>query len=183
MIEVRFHGRGGQGAVTAAELLAVAVGMSGKYSQSFPMFGVERRGAPVMAFCRVSDRPIRIHQGVEHPNYVVVLDSSLLDYIDVTHGIRDEKVVIVNTNKTKDEILNQLNVKDVNLYVVDATSIALKHIGVPIVNTAILGAFAKIADWVDRDQLIAAVRERFEERPDLADKNVKALEECYNLIE
>jgi len=103
MIEVRFHGRGGQGAVTAAELLAVAVGYKGWHSQSFPMFGVERRGAPVQAFCRIDDKPVRIHQNVETPDIVVVLDPTLMKDIDITSGLKKGGLIIINTVKKTDE--------------------------------------------------------------------------------
>ncbi len=182
MIEVRFHGRGGQGAVTAAELLAVAIGMRNKYSQSFPMFGVERRGAPVQAFCRIDDKPIRVHKAVYNPDYVVVLDSTLLDNVDVCNGIKERGVVIINTHLSKDEIKKRLKCDNATVYTVDAYSIAVKHLGKPIVNTAMLGAFAKIADWVDLQNLEDAIKERFEDE-ELIKKNVAALKECYDTVQ
>ncbi|MCD6279781.1 pyruvate ferredoxin oxidoreductase subunit gamma [Candidatus Micrarchaeota archaeon] len=179
MIEVRFHGRGGQGAVTAAEILAVAVGNK-KYSQSFPVFGVERRGAPVQAFCRIDNKPIRVHQAVESPDYVCILDSSLLDYVDVCSGLKDDGILIINTNKSKDDIAKKLSRKNVKIYFVDATSIAFKYLGKGIVNTAMLGAFAKVADWVDKEDVELAIRERFIGK--IADDNIKAMNECYDSL-
>lgn len=174
MIEVKFWGRGGQGAVTAAELLAVAITMGGKYAQAFPFFGVERRGAPVKSFCMIDDKPIRVHQIVYDPDYVVILDASLIGRPDILEGLKKNGVVIVNSSKPK----NQIKLKAKNLFVVDATSIALKHIGKPIVNTAMLGAFIKATNLVPLDSVKEAIKERFS--PPLAEKNVSAIEECYN---
>jgi len=164
--EVRFHGRGGQGAVTAANLLAVAAGHEGKYSRAFPFFGVERRGAPVQSFCRISDKPFRSYQNVYEPDTVVVLDSSLIKDVDVVSGLKDGGHVVVNCNTCP-------NVKSNSIHYVDATEIALKHIKKPIVNTAMLGAFAKVTDVVKLDSLKQVIQEKFGE------SNLKALEECY----
>jgi pyruvate ferredoxin oxidoreductase gamma subunit/2-oxoisovalerate ferredoxin oxidoreductase gamma subunit len=174
MIEIKFWGRGGQGAVTATELLAVAASMGGKYAQAFPFFGVERRGAPVKSFCMIDDKPIRIHQYVYNPKYVVILDASLIGRPDILEGFKKDGIVVVNTEKQK----NQLKLKVKNLFVVDATSIAIKNIGVPIVNTAMLGAFIKATNLVPLDAIKEAIKERFS--PPLAEKNIKAIEECYN---
>ncbi|MDP7282083.1 MAG: 2-oxoacid:acceptor oxidoreductase family protein [Candidatus Undinarchaeales archaeon] len=167
--EVRFHGRGGQGAVTAANLLAVAAGFEGKYSRAFPFFGVERRGAPVQAFCRISDKPFRSYQNVYTPNTVVVLDSSLIKDVDVASGLEKDGHVVVNCHECP-------KLKNGNTHYVDATKIALNHIKKPIVNTAMLGSFAKVTDVVKLDSLKKAVLEKFGE------SNVKALEECYNEV-
>jgi 2-oxoacid:acceptor oxidoreductase gamma subunit (pyruvate/2-ketoisovalerate family) len=174
MKEIRFHGRGGQGAVTATELLAVAAADEGKFSQAFPFFGVERRGAPVMSFCRIDKKPIRIHQHVYEPDYVVVLDSSLMKTVDVCAGLKKDGMVIVNAKLAREK----LNLKAKRVFVVDATGIALKHIGRPIVNTATLGAFAKVTGLVTLDSLKKAIEERFPEK--IANKNIKAIEECFN---
>ena len=135
MHEIRIHGRGGQGAVSAAELLARAAFKDGKYSQAFPYFGVERRGAPVQAFCRIDDRFIRMRQNVYEPDCVIVLDSTLLDVVDVEQGLKENGLVVLNTRKRVD----RKNVKTI-----DATSIALETLGRPIVNTVMLGAFAPL---------------------------------------
>jgi len=174
--KVRFHGRGGQGAVTAANLLAVAASLDGKYSRSFPFFGVERRGAPVQAFCRVADKVIRKHQHVYDPDYAVVLDASLLPNVDVCMGLTGRGGVIVNCSKQAKD----LELKTDNVYVVDATSIAIKHIGRPIFNTAMLGAFAKVSGWVTLESLKEAIKGRFS--PEVAEKNIKAAEECYESV-
>jgi|TARA_Y100000310_G_scaffold333056_1_gene409830 pyruvate ferredoxin oxidoreductase gamma subunit len=164
--EVRFHGRGGQGAVTAANLLAVAAGHEGKYSRAFPFFGVERRGAPVQAFCRISDKPFRSYQNVYTPNTVVVLDSTLIKDVDVLSGLEKGGHVVVNCHTCPD-------LKSASVHYVDATKSALKHLKKPIVNTAMLGAFAKVTDIVKLESLKQVVKDNFGE------SNVKALEECY----
>jgi 2-oxoacid:acceptor oxidoreductase gamma subunit (pyruvate/2-ketoisovalerate family) len=175
MKEIRFHGRGGQGAVTAAELLAVSVAYGGKYSQAFPFFGVERRGAPVMSFCRVDERPIRIHQQVYEPDVIVVLDSSL-DPKMMSKGLKSDGIAVVNTKAQASET----GIIASKIYTVDATGIALRNLGRPIINTAMLGAYAKATGTVGLEDVIKAVRERF--TGPLADKNARAVEECFNEV-
>lgn len=174
MLEIRIHGRGGQGAVTAAELLAVAAAEGGKFTQAFPFFGVERTGAPVQAFCRIDDRPVRVHQNVYEPDVVVVLDASLLSVVDVCAGLKKGGTVIVNTKKKKEE----LGLKAEKVFTVNATEIAMKHLGRPIVNTAMLGAFAKVTGLIPLDALKRAIQHRF--KGELAEKNIKAIEECFS---
>ncbi len=178
MIEIRFHGRGGQGAVTAANILASAAFKAGKYVQAFPFFGVERRGAPVTAFTRIDDKPIRIKTQIYEPDIVVVLDPSLLDTVDVTAGLKDGGIVIINTEKSKEEVLEKLKKKPAKLALVDATSIALDVLGLPITNTAILGAVAKATGIVELDYIKEAIKETFS--GDLGEKNAKAAEEAFN---
>lgn len=175
MIEVRFHGRGGQGVVTAADILAMSAFYDGKFCQSFPFFGVERRGAPVMAFSRIDDRPVRMRSQIYTPDYVVVQDPSLLEIIDVTSGLKDDGIVIINTEKSSDELSVNTKAKVVT---VDATKIALEILGVPIVNTSMLGIFAAASGQVTLDSLKKAINARFPER--LAVKNVKAIETVYS---
>ncbi|NJE54250.1 pyruvate/ketoisovalerate ferredoxin oxidoreductase subunit gamma [Thermococcus sp. 21S9] len=178
MIEIRFHGRGGQGAVTAANILASAAFKQGKYVQAFPFFGVERRGAPVTAFTRIDDKPIRIKTQIYEPDIVVVLDPSLLDTVDVTAGLKDGGTVIVNTEKSKDEVLAKLKKKPAKLALVDATTIALDILGLPITNTAILGAVAKATGVVELKYVQEAIKETFSGT--LGEKNAKAAEEAFN---
>lgn len=178
MIEIRFHGRGGQGAVTAANILASAAFKAGKYVQAFPFFGVERRGAPVTAFTRIDDKPIRIKTQIYEPDIVVVLDPSLLDTVDVTAGLKDDGIVIVNTEKSKEEVLEKLKKKPAKLALVDATTIALDVLGLPITNTAILGAVAKATGIVELDYVKEAIKETFSGA--LGEKNAKAAEEAFN---
>ncbi|AMM53883.1 pyruvate/ketoisovalerate ferredoxin oxidoreductase subunit gamma [Pyrococcus kukulkanii] len=177
MIEIRFHGRGGQGAVTAANILAEAAFLEGKYVQAFPFFGVERRGAPVTAFTRIDDKPIRIKTQIYEPDIVVVLDPSLLETVDVTAGLKDNGIVIINTEKSKEEVLEKLKKKPKKLALVDATTIALEVLGLPITNTAILGAVAKATGLVKVDSIKEAIKNTFS--GELGEKNAKAAQEAF----
>jgi pyruvate ferredoxin oxidoreductase gamma subunit len=172
MIEVRFHGRGGQGAVTAAEILAKAAFEDGKYCQAFPFFGVERRGAPVMAFTRINDQPIRRRYQVYNPDYVVVLDDGLLEVVDVFSGLKEGGKVIINTNNGVE------TTKGVEINKVDATGIALDILGVPIVNTILLGAFAGVTGEVSIESIIKIINETFS--GSVAEKNEKAAKVAYD---
>src|SRR5512135_3320719 len=142
MVEIRFHGRGGQGAVTSAELTALAAIEEGKYAQAFPSFGPERRGAPVMAFVRVSETPIRTREKVYHPDVVVVLDPSLLQIVNVETGLKEGGLVILNTKKSAAEVRKETGIK-ARLALVDASKIAVETMRVPITNTTMLGALLK----------------------------------------
>lgn len=177
MIEVRFHGRGGQGAVVASEILARAAVKEGMYASAFPFFGVERRGAPVMAFCRIDDRPIRIHAGVYEPDHVVILDQGLIKLVDVLQGHRPEGSIVVNTAKSLAELGLPLDRRQI---LVDATTIALRRgLGsetAPIVNTAILGAFARACTSVSIDSILGSIRESV---PAKREENVAAAEDAY----
>jgi 2-oxoacid:acceptor oxidoreductase gamma subunit (pyruvate/2-ketoisovalerate family) len=176
MIEVRFQGVGGQGAVTASELLAVAAGNENKYSQAFPFFGVERRGAPVQSFCRIDDKQIRVHMRVYTPDVVVVLEKGLVEKVDVCAGMSGKKIAIVNSMAPMKKGFESAN----HVYYVDATNIAIKHLGAPIVNTAMLGAVAKVTGLVKLESLHKAIEERFPK--ELALKNIAAIDECYNSV-
>ena len=175
MIEVRFHGRGGQGAVTSAELLALAAIIEEKYAQAFPSFGPERRGAPVLAFVRTDDKPIRIRADIKEPDVVVVLDPGLLDIVNVTDGLKENGFLIVNIRKPPGE----LKAKYGNRYrvaTVDATAIARETIGVPIVNTTMLGAILKVTSIVDISSLEEPLQERFGDR---GSRNFKACQTAF----
>lgn len=175
MYEVRFHGRGGQGAVTAANILAVAAFKEGNYSQSFPFFGVERRGAPVRAFTRIDSKPINIRMYVYNPDAVVVLDPSLLDVVNVTEGLKENGIIVINTSKKPDEFDFGYRVATV-----DATAIALSHhlgsSAAPIVNTSILGAYSKAVGNVGIDSVKEAIMER---APAKKEENAAAAFEAY----
>lgn len=172
MKEVRLHGRGGQGAVTSAELIAVAAIHQGRYAQAFPSFGPERRGAPVMAFARVSESPIRTREKIYAPDVVLVLDPSLPTIVKVTAGLKEDGWVILNSNKDEKTLREMLGNWEGRLAVVDATKIALEELGLPITNTTMLGAFLKATGLVDRNYLEEALTERFGR---LAEKNKKAM--------
>ncbi|WP_457615161.1 pyruvate ferredoxin oxidoreductase subunit gamma [Methanopyrus sp.] len=180
MIEVRIHGRGGQGAVTAAEILAIAAKEDGKYSQAFPFFGVERRGAPVTAFARIDDEFIKIRSQIYEPDHVIVLDSSLLAVVDVTEGLPEDGLIVINTKEDglSEEIIGEL--EDFNVYTVDATQIALDELGVPIVNTAMVGAYLKASEVLTLDAVREAIRVRFS--GEIAEKNIRAVERAYREV-
>lgn len=175
MIEVRFHGRGGQGAVTAVELVAQAAIASGKYAQGFPNFGPERRGAPVMAFLRVSDDPIYLRERIDSPDVVVVLDSTLLGMVNVTDGLAQGGMVIINASDEKSPAIKELS-KTYRVAVVDASKIAMETLGVPITNTAIIGALVQASRVVSMESLIKPVENRFGR---LAEKNIAAMEMAF----
>ncbi|MCD6522350.1 MAG: pyruvate ferredoxin oxidoreductase subunit gamma [Candidatus Diapherotrites archaeon] len=177
MIQVRWHGRGGQGAVTAAEVLAVAASKDGKWCQAFPFFGVERRGAPVMAFTRISDEYIRIRQQVYKPDYVIVLDPTLLEVVNVTDGLNPEGMAIINTTKKPDEIALDTQAE---VRTIDATTIALEEIGKPFVNTPMLGAFCGATGHVSVESVVETIKERYP--GEIGEKNVKAIMRCYEEV-
>jgi pyruvate ferredoxin oxidoreductase gamma subunit len=176
MIEIRFHGRGGQGGVTSAELLAHAAINEGRYAQAFPSFGPERRGAPVVAFCRISDDPIRIRANICEPDLVVVLDYSILRIVDVTSGLKLPGGILVTDSKFSGEkVKEDFNIK-AKLAVVDAAGIALEVLGLAITNTTMLGSLVKASNVVQKDSLIEPLKERFGR---IADKNIAAYERAY----
>ena len=179
LVEVRWHGRGGQGAVTSAELLAQAAINEGKYAQAFPSFGPERRGAPVLAFVRISNEPIRIRAEITEPDVVVVLDPSLLRMINVASGLKNEGTLVVNTRKSAEEIRTEFGIKW-RLATIDATKIAQELLGVPITNTTMIGALIKATDVVDLESLVAPVNKRFRR---LADRNINAMKRAYEETE
>ncbi|WP_088335100.1 pyruvate ferredoxin oxidoreductase subunit gamma [Methanopyrus sp. KOL6] len=181
MIEIRIHGRGGQGAVTAAEILAIAAKEDGKYSQAFPFFGVERRGAPVTAFARIDDEFIKIRSQIYEPDHVIVLDSSLLAVVDVTEGLSEDGLIVINSREDReesDEVAEEF--EDFNVYVVDATQIALDELGIPIVNTAMVGAYLKASDVLTLDAVKEAIHARFS--GEIAEKNVRVVERAYREV-
>jgi pyruvate ferredoxin oxidoreductase gamma subunit len=178
MIEVRWHGRGGQGAVTSVELLAQAAIGVGKCAQGFPSFGPERRGAPVAAFSRIDDKKIKVRSGIYKPDVVVVLDSSLIGLIDVIDGLKPEGKLIVNTPKTPEEIRKVLKFSG-EISTVDGTHIAREEMGVPIANTTMIGALLRITGVMELDSVKEAVEHRFGK---IAQKNLNAMRRAYEEI-
>jgi 2-oxoacid:acceptor oxidoreductase gamma subunit (pyruvate/2-ketoisovalerate family) len=178
--EIRIHGRGGQGGVTAAELLARAAFREGKWVQSFPFFGAERRGAPVKAFARLSDKPILVRSQIYSPDYVIVLDSGLLDLVDVTEGMKEDGIVIVNTQKKPEE----LNLKQHRVATVDATGIALELqlvvAGLPVLNTIMLGAFAKATSEIKLESVVEVIEQMWS--GPAAEKNAKGTALAYERL-
>jgi pyruvate ferredoxin oxidoreductase gamma subunit len=178
MLEIRWHGRGGQGAVTSVELFALSAIEEGKYAQGFPSFGTERRGAPVTGFNRVDDKQIKIRSGIYHPDVVVVLDASLVSLIDVAEGLKPEGTLIVNSSKSLAELKKDIRFAG-KIAVCDATAIAWKELGVPITNTTMLGALVKITGAVKFEALEGPIKERFGR---LAVKNIAAAKSAYDQV-
>lgn len=176
MIEVRFHGRGGQGAVTSAELIALAAIEQGKHAQSMPSFGPERRGAPVQAYLRVSDETIRIRAEILNPDIIVVLDESLLEVAHAASGLKDGGLLVVNTTASPDEIRKRIGWKG-RVATVDALTIALETLKVPITNTTMTGALLKAQEIVPLKSLEGPVRHRFNKK--IAERNITAMNMAY----
>jgi pyruvate ferredoxin oxidoreductase gamma subunit len=176
LTEIRWHGRGGQGAVTSAELVAQAAISEGKYAQAFPSFGPERRGAPVLAFVRIdSQEPIRIRAEITEPDVVVVLDPGLLTIVNVAAGLKEGGMVIINTKKPFAEIEKNLKTK-CRLGKVNATAIARETLGVPITNTTMVGALLKATGVVELESVVEPLNKRFGR---LAERNVNAMKRAY----
>ncbi len=179
MLEIRFHGRGGQGAVTSAELIAIAAINKGKFAQAFPSFGPERRGAPVVAFCRVDGQKINIRAKVYTPNVVIVLDSGLLELLDPTEGMGEGGILILNTKKKAQDVVNVAG-RSIKVATVDANRIAMEELGRPIVNTTMLGAFVKASGMLDIADIREPLLERFGTK--LGERNLKAMERAFQEV-
>jgi 2-oxoacid:acceptor oxidoreductase gamma subunit (pyruvate/2-ketoisovalerate family) len=175
--EFRWHGRGGQGAWTASELLARAAINEGKYIQSFPEFGPERMGAPVKAYTRISDEPIRLHCAVYNPTLAAVMDPTLLATVPVTKGLGEKGILIVNTPKEPKQIKEELKMTEGTVWTVSATDLAMRILGRPITNTAMLGAVARATEVVKMESIEKAVKDRFP--GPLAEKNIGIIKEAY----
>lgn len=183
LVEIVFHGRGGQGAVTAANLLVAAALKDGNNGvQAFPFFGAERRGAPVRAFARISDEEIHLRSEIYNPDIVIVLDESIMDIVDVIKGLREKRKILINTRKKPGEFVFS---KKYVVATVDATGIALKHDilvgGIPVVNTPILGAVPKILDRVSLKAIQETIKNKWS--GELAEKNVKATKDAFDTVE
>ena len=178
--EIRIHGRGGQGGVTAAELIARAAYKEKKWTQAFPYFGAERRGAPVKAFARISDEPILVRSQIYNPDYVIILDESLLEVANVTEGLKENGIVIINTPKKLEEV----ELKGCRVATVDATGIALELellvAGLPVVNTAMVGAFAKATGEITLESVVEAIKEEWS--GSAGEKNVKSAQLAYERL-
>jgi pyruvate ferredoxin oxidoreductase gamma subunit len=184
MFEVRIHGRGGQGVVTAAELLSVAAFREGKHAQAFPTFGSERTGAPVTAFCRIADGPIRAREPIVEPDAVVVQDPTLLRQVDVFGGVGPEAFVLVNTTRSLEELgLAELATRICpdRLVTVPATELARTHLGRPLPNAALLGAFAALTGVVSLESVTGAIRRRFS--GPTGDGNVAAATAAFDAVD
>jgi pyruvate ferredoxin oxidoreductase gamma subunit len=175
ILEVRWHGRGGLGAVTSAELVARAAISEGRYAQSFPSFGPERRGAPVLAFLRISDEFIKTRTVIQEPDIVVVLDPTLLRTVDITSGLKKKGEIIINSRKPPAELKSEFGFKW-PVAAVNATKIAGETIGLPITNTAMIGALLKVTEAVKMDSMVEQLQERFGKR---AMGNIEAMRRAY----
>lgn len=176
MLEIRFHGRGGQGAVTSVELLAMAAIEEGKYAQGFPSFGPERRGAPVLAFLRIDDHPIRLRCKIAQPDVVLILDPSLIRIQNPTADLKPGGIIVLNSPKTPSEIRREYGFRH-KLALVDANQIARQVLGVPITNTTMLGALIRATGVVQLESMTEPLKERF---GPMAPKNIAAMQEAYN---
>jgi pyruvate ferredoxin oxidoreductase gamma subunit len=174
MFQIRIHGRGGQGVVTAAELLSVAAFTEGRYAQAFPSFGSERTGAPVAAFCRIDERPIRSHEPVVWPDCVIIQDPTLLHQVDVLAGLRPDGYVLVNSPGDVDLDTSS------TVVTVPATGLALRHLGRPVPNAALLGGFAALTGVLRLESVCDAIRQRFQAV--VAEGNVAAATEAYQVV-
>ncbi|MBQ6128536.1 MAG: 2-oxoacid:acceptor oxidoreductase family protein [Lachnospiraceae bacterium] len=186
-IEIRWHGRGGQGAKTAALLLADVCFKTGAYVQGFPEYGPERMGAPITAFNRISDRQIRVHSNIYNPDLVVVVDETLLSSVDVTAGLSEDGAIIVNTDKKKDEIIPYLNGYKGSVYTVDARSISVKALGKYFPNSPMLAAAVAVSHVMEKDDFIREMRasyeHKFAKKPEVIDGNMMALTDTFAALE
>ena len=180
LIEIRWHGRGGQGAKTASLLLADAAFNTGKYIQGFPEYGPERMGAPITAYNRISNTPIRIHSNIYEPDYVVVVDDSLLESVDVTAGLKTDGAIVINTTKGGDELKSLLNGYTGDVYTIDARKISLETLGKYFPNTPMLAAIVKVSGVIEEKDFLAdmegSFKHKFAKKPEVIDGNMKALE-------
>ncbi|GAG10369.1 unnamed protein product [marine sediment metagenome] len=182
LTEIRWHGRGGQGAVTASELLAETALHEGKYLQAFPDYGPERMGAPIRAYTRISSSPIRQHCQITDPDVVVVLDPTLIGVVDFTQGLKDQGMLVVNTTTSPTELRSKLDWKKGKVFTVDATRIALDTVGRNFPNVPMLGALLKAAEIVSKDDLRKEIKSRLGARvsKNVAEANINAFERAYN---
>ena len=183
MFEVRIHGRGGQGVVTAAEILSIAAFLQGSYAQAFPSFGSERTGAPVVSFCRISDREIRLREPVMQPDALIIQDPTLLHQVDVFSGLKLDGYVLINTSRSFDELgIGEIATgrRAERLCTVPASDLALKHVGRPLPNVALLGGFSALSGLISLDSVAAAVRDKFSGK--LADDNISAATAAYDFV-
>ena len=180
LIEIRWHGRGGQGAKTASLLLADAAFNTGKYIQGFPEYGPERMGAPITAYNRISNTPIRIHSNIYEPDYVVVVDDTLLESINVTAGLKESGAIVINTTKDADYLRNVLKDYKGNIYTIDARKVSMEALGKYFPNTPMLAAIVKVSKIMTDEELLndmeASFKHKFAKKPEVIEGNMKALQ-------
>jgi pyruvate ferredoxin oxidoreductase gamma subunit len=186
IIEIRWHGRGGQGAKTAALLFADSALSLGKNIQAFPEYGPERMGAPVQSFNRLSDKPITVHCGITSPSIVLVLDPTLMATVDVAQGLPDDGTLIVNTSKSPAEVRKEIGLKKAKVFTVDASAIAKEKIGRNIPNTPMLGALVKVSGLLKFDQMIGdteiKLKKKFSHKPEIVQGNLDAIKAAHDTV-
>lgn len=187
LIEIRWHGRGGQGAKTASLLLADAAFNTGKYIQGFPEYGPERMGAPITAYNRISNTPITIHSNIYEPDYVVVVDDSLLESVDVTAGLKKEGAIVINSSKTADELKEHLKGYEGKIYTVDARKISMEALGKYFPNTPMLAAIVKVTGIMSDEEFIAnmegSFKHKFARKPEVIEGNMNAIKLTLSSIQ
>lgn len=180
LIEIRWHGRGGQGAKTASLLLADAAFNTGKYIQGFPEYGPERMGAPITAYNRISDEPITIHSNIYEPDYVVVVDDTLLESVDVTAGLKETGAIIINTTKDAEYLRNALKGYSGEIYKIDARKVSMETLGKYFPNTPMLAAVVKVSNVMSEEafleDMVGSFKHKFAKKPEVIEGNMKALE-------
>ncbi|MFY9113689.1 MAG: 2-oxoacid:acceptor oxidoreductase family protein [Dethiobacteria bacterium] len=182
--EIRWHARGGQGAVTASKTLVEMILPKNMYFQSFPEYGPERMGAPIQVFNRISSSPISVYCGITDPDVILVLDTTLMDVLDVTSGLKKNGIIIVNTSLNPNELSEAYGLQDYRLYTVDATHIALDVIGRPFANIPMLGAFLKVSGLLEKEEAIENLRSSFSKKYSsrVVDMNIEALKRAYEEV-
>ena len=180
LVEIRWHGRGGQGAKTASLLLADAAFNTGKYIQGFPEYGPERMGAPITAYNRISDEPITVHSNIYEPDYVVVVDDTLLDCVDVTSGLKESGAIIINTTQDSNNIKNKLKGYKGEVYTIDARKISIEALGKYFPNTPMLAAIVKVSKVMSDEEFLSdmkgSFKHKFAKKPEVIEGNMKAIE-------
>ena len=186
VIEIRWHGRGGQGAKTASLLLAEAAFDTGKYIQGFPEYGPERMGAPITAYNRISDERVTVHSNIYDPDYVIVVDETLLDVVDVTAGLKKEGAILINSEKTPEELRPKLKGYEGRVCTIDARKISMETLGKYFPNTPMLGAIVKIAKIMDENTFIASMersfRHKFANKPQVIQPNMEAVKRALGEV-
>ena len=186
LIEIRWHGRGGQGAKTASLLLADAAFNTGKYIQGFPEYGPERMGAPITAYNRISSKPITIHSNIYEPDYVVVVDDTLLETVDVTAGLKSEGAIVINTTKSPEYLRSVLKGYQGNIYTIDARKVSMETLGRYFPNTPMLAAIVKVSKIMNDEDFIndmkGSFKHKFAKKPEVIDGNMKAIEMALNEV-
>ncbi len=186
MIEIRWHGRGGQGAKTASLLLADAAFNTGKYIQGFPEYGPERMGAPITAYNRISSSPIRIHSNIYEPDYVVVVDDTLLESVDVTAGLKEDGAVVINTTKNGEDLKKLLKGYKGKIYTIDARKVSMETLGKYFPNTPMLAAIVKVSGIMNEEEFVkdmeGSFKHKFAKKPEVIDGNMKAVKMALNEV-